>query len=191
MSSNLNSSFDNKHDRDGDDYADFDFGDDDDDDDGDSRDVYCGATPGARAWGYWAAIKASYPFGGHVVFVLGPGEEWPYLRLVRTMHLGGSTYHVSDDRLWLADGPDVPPAPMRPFPRALSELTLESWLRELARGAAAWRLGGRELPYFPPSPFSHYFFQDIVFLMVTRKKTSVLVVTFKFKAAVSRLGRLV
>jgi len=63
--------------------------------------------------------------------VLGPGEERPCLGLVKIMHLNGCTYHASDDRLWLTDGPDVPPTPMRPFFRALSELTREPWLREL------------------------------------------------------------
>ena len=66
------------------------------------------------------------------MLVLGPGEERPYLGLVKIMHLYGSICHVPADRLRLTDGPDVPPAPMRPLLRALFELTREPWLREFA-----------------------------------------------------------
>jgi len=54
-------------------------------------------------------IRESYLFGGHVVLVLGPGEERPYLGLVEIMRLDVSIYRPSDDRLWLTDVPDAPP----------------------------------------------------------------------------------
>jgi len=105
----------------------FDDDDDDDDDvywdDGDDTrgDEHYGTTPGARAWCCWAAIREGYLFGGHVVLVLSPGEERPYLGLVKIMHLDGPTYHAFGGRLGLTDGPDVPPAPMRTFLRADAE----------------------------------------------------------------------
>ena len=82
---------------------------------------------------YWAVIKASYFLGGHVVLALGPGKR-PYLGLQQVMHLDGSTYHDPEGHLEWTDWPNVPPAPMRPFLRALPELAGQPWLLELVAG---------------------------------------------------------